>query len=312
MEEYPPNFLSGDILLTYGSICTGIGSETLAWHILKWKPKWFAEIDPYCSKLLLDHYKDIPNLGDITKREINEFTTCDVIVGGTPCQAFSINGIRKGMDDPRGRVTVRFLSILQNAQPKWVVWENVENILSIEEGRIFRYILDKLEECGYGWSYRVFDLRSFGYPQSRRRLFLVGTNRGCQYAFASLFNSTQYVTNKNETGKIQNGSMARVDGWAGDMTPKRMSNCIPTLKSSQGGEGTGIIVNGKLRKLTIREHERVQGFHDDYTILTRSAKQFSNSVRRSMIGNSFPPPILYWIGNRINFLENYYVQKSSI
>ena len=288
------------VSFTYGSLCSGIGSEVVAWNPLGWKPQWFSEIDPFCCSLLCQKYPDTPNLGDI--RKIRDAQKVDLIVGGTPCQSFSINSTRKGLDDPRGKLSLYFARVVARVQSKWVLWENVPNALSVDRGKAFGCIVRALGKCGYCLAYRVLDLQSFGVPQRRRRLFLVGYRGRCSKAVAALFDEVPAKTNGRQAKEVQQGGMVRIDGWTGDETPKRGVGCCPTLRSGQGGEGTGVIDRYGLRKLTVAEHERLQGFPDGYTAIEHRGKLATDKTRQRALGNAFPPPILRWLGHRIRFV----------
>ena len=144
---------------------------------LGWKPAWFSEIEKFPSEVLKYHYPLIPNLGDMTKiYETKPFkeNKIDLLVGGTPCQSFSMSGLRKGLKDPRGNLALKFCQLAKALQPKWIVWENVTGVLSSKKGRDFGTFLGALAKCGYGFSYRVLDAQNFGVPQRRRRVFVVG------------------------------------------------------------------------------------------------------------------------------------------
>lgn len=173
--------------MKYISVCSGIEAATVAWHPLGWEPLWFSEIEKFPSAVLAHHYPDIPNLGDMTKFKEWPDESVDLLVGGTPCQSFSIAGLRKGLDDPRGNLMLTYLAIAKRYRPDWLVWENVPGVLSSNEGRDFGAFLGALGELGYGWSYRVLDAQFFGIPQRRRRVFVVASLRGWQRAAAVLF-----------------------------------------------------------------------------------------------------------------------------
>ena len=163
--------------MRYGSVCSGIEAATVAWHPLGWTPAWFAEIDPFPCAVLAHHYPSIPNLGDMTKitgDDLDRAGAIDLLVGGTPCQSFSVAGLRKGLADPRGNLALEFLRLLDRTRARWVVWENVPGVLSSAGGRDFGAFLGALGELGYGWSYRVLDAQYFGVAQRRRRVFVVG------------------------------------------------------------------------------------------------------------------------------------------
>ena len=138
-------------------MCSGIEAATSAWHELGWKPVAFSEIEPFPSAVLKHHYPDVPNLGDMTKYKEWDIGTIDILVGGTPCQSFSVAGLRKGLEDPRGNLALVYCGILDKFRPKWFVWENVPGVLSSNGGRDFGSFLGALGELGYGWAYRVLD-----------------------------------------------------------------------------------------------------------------------------------------------------------
>ena len=161
--------------MNYLSVCSGIEAATCAWHDLGWKPVGFSEIEPFPSAVLKHHYPDVPNFGDMTKyKEWNINEPIELLVGGTPCQSFSVAGLRKGLDDPRGNLALTYVGILDKFKPKWCVWENVPGVLSSNGGRDFGSFLGALAELGYGFAYRVLDAQNFGVPQRRRRVFVVG------------------------------------------------------------------------------------------------------------------------------------------
>jgi DNA (cytosine-5)-methyltransferase 1 len=111
--------------LRYLSVCSGIEAATVAWHPLGWKAVGFAEIDKFPSAVLAHHYPDVPNFGDFTTIEADDVGPIDLLVGGTPCQSFSIAGLRGGLDDDRGNLALEFLKLAQRTRPRWLVWENV-------------------------------------------------------------------------------------------------------------------------------------------------------------------------------------------
>ena len=117
--------------MKYLSVCSGIEAATVAWHSLGWTPLAFSEIEKFPSQVLAHHYPNTPNLGDMTRyKEWNFESDVNVLVGGTPCQSFSVAGLRKGLDDPRGNLMLTYLAIAAKQRPKWVVWENVPGVLS--------------------------------------------------------------------------------------------------------------------------------------------------------------------------------------
>jgi DNA (cytosine-5)-methyltransferase 1 len=175
-------------MIKYGSVCSGVEAATVAWHSLGWQPQWFSEIEKFPSAVLKHHYPAVPNHGDMTKfKEWNDGRPIDVLVGGTPCQSFSVAGLRKGLDDPRGNLMLTYLAIAERYAPKWIVWENVPGVLSSNRGRDFGTFLGALGQLGYGFAYRVLDAQYFGVAQRRKRVFVVGYLGDWRRAAAVLF-----------------------------------------------------------------------------------------------------------------------------
>ena len=181
--------------MTYLSVCSGIEAATVAWHPLEWTPIAFSEIELFPCAVLSRHYPDVPNLGDMTRYKEWIFErSVDLLVGGTPCQSFSVAGLRAGLDDPCGNLMLVYLGLVRRFAPRWVVWENVLGVLSSHQGRDFGTFLGGLAECGYGFAYRVLDAQFVrveshprAVPQRRRRVFVVGHLGDWRAAAAVLF-----------------------------------------------------------------------------------------------------------------------------
>jgi DNA (cytosine-5)-methyltransferase 1 len=159
----------------YLSVCSGIEAASKAWEPLGWKPVAFSEIEPFPAAVLKHHWPEVQNLGDMTKHEQWNIPsgTVDLLVGGTPCQSFSVAGLRQGLKDPRGNLMLTYLGIAERLKPRWLVWENVPGVLSSNGGKDFGSFLGALGELGYEWAYRVLDAQWFGVAQRRRRVFVV-------------------------------------------------------------------------------------------------------------------------------------------
>jgi DNA (cytosine-5)-methyltransferase 1 len=169
------------------SVCSGIEAASSAWHPLGWKAVAFSEIEPFPCAVLAHHYPDVPNLGDMTKFKDWTDYAIDLLAGGTPCQSFSVAGLRKGLDDPRGNLMLTYGAIAARYRPRWLAWENVPGVLSSNGGRDFGTFLGMLGQLGYGFAYRVLDAQYFGVAQRRRRVFVVGCLGDWRSAAAVLF-----------------------------------------------------------------------------------------------------------------------------
>lgn len=178
--------------MRYGSVCSGIEAATEAWHPLGWEPAFFSEIDPWARAALEARHPHVPLHGDFTTIGAEDYGPIDLLVGGTPCQSFSIAGLRGGLGDERGNLALEFLRLAARKRPQWVVWENVPGVLSssdhdapdprppaidldgdhgpadgtevvvddeyeADENHAFASILAGFSELGYGWAYRVLD-----------------------------------------------------------------------------------------------------------------------------------------------------------
>lgn len=185
--------------LTYGSVCSGIEAATVAWHPLGWRPAFFAEVDPFCCALLECHYPNIPNLGNVWAEDFLEKASAlkpDVLIGGPPCQDFSIAGLRAGIHGARGQLSLRWVDIIHATRPAFAVTENVPGWLNVGGGGAFGAFLAKLVghdtplvppgQCGGRWTdagmaagpfgraaWRILDAQYFGLAQRRRRVFVV-------------------------------------------------------------------------------------------------------------------------------------------
>ena len=181
--------------MNYISVCSGIEAASVAWHPLGWNCLGVSEIEPFPSAVLAHHYPSVTNFGDMTKyKEWNINGAIDLLVGGTPCQSFSVAGLRQGLKDPRGNLMLTFLAIAEHFKPKWILWENVPGVLSSNGGKDFGSFLGGLGELGYGWAYRVLDAQwcrthrhPRAVPQRRRRVFVVGCLRDFTSAAKVLF-----------------------------------------------------------------------------------------------------------------------------
>ena len=161
--------------MRYLSVCSGMEAASVAWHPLGWTPVGFSEIEPFPCAILKHRFPNTPNYGSLTEYQSwpIEPGAIDLLVGGTPCQSFSVAGLRKGLADPRGNLALTFLGLADKLKPRWIVWENVPGVLSSGGGRDFGSFVGALGQLGYGWAMRILDAQHFGVPQRRRRVFVV-------------------------------------------------------------------------------------------------------------------------------------------
>jgi DNA (cytosine-5)-methyltransferase 1 len=288
--------------MRYASVCDGIGAAHVAWQPLGWECAWTSEIEPFPAAVV-DHHWKLKNLGDmtaITEEMLNECGSVDLLVGGTPCQSFSIAGKRLGLDDPRGNLALRFCQLAAIMQPRWIVWENVPGVLSSNDGRDFDAFLRGMASVGYFGAYRTLDAQYFGVPQRRRRVFAVFYLGDWRRGAAVLLEPAGYSPPAISSPKNQGDC---VFGYVGNMTPKfkaDMSLCL----NLGGGEGFGAVFpHGVARKFTPKEYERLQGFPDDYTLVTYRNKPAADGPRYRALGNSMAVPVMAWIGQRIQMVK---------
>ena len=231
--------------MRYVSIFSGVEAATLAWEPLGWEPLAFCEIDDFPSAVLSEHWPNVPNLGDITKvdwkKEIHG--AVDLVVGGSPCQSFSIAGKREGLKGASG-LMFEYIRCVQELMPRWFLWENVKGALSCEGGAAFGQLLREMDALGYGLAWRVLDAQFFGVAQRRERLFLVGhlgDARACEVLFEpeSMCWDTPSSREKRQAVAAASGRSVAQGGDAGCLNPadpqsKRIytpESCAPTLSS---------------------------------------------------------------------------------
>ena len=308
--------------MKYGSVCSGVEAATSAWHPLGWEPQWFSEIEKFPSAVLAHHYPYVPNLGDMTQfKEWPNDRPIDLLVGGTPCQSFSVAGLRKGLDDPRGNLMLTYLAIAERYQPRWLVWENVPGVLSSNRGRDFGTFLAALGQIGYGFAYRVLDAQYFGVAQRRRRVFVVGYLGDWRRAAAVLFERESlsgHPAPSRETREEVAKCLTTRTGSAYDPTTETLpvafdaynqtvSDVTTALRVSSGSIYDNTVMKYlKVRRLTPTECERLQGFPDNYTQIewrNKAAEDCPDGPRYKAMGNSMAVPVMRWIGERIQMVE---------
>ena len=280
--------------LRYLSVCSGIEAATVGWHPLGWIPVAFSEIEKFPCAVLAHHYPPVPNWGDMTKFQEWPHADVDVLVGGTPCQSFSVAGLRAGLADPRGNLALTYLAIAQRYRPRWVVWENVPGVLSsvshvapdpvppplpmdlgrdgqevdvedeydADEQHALWCFLSGLSELGYGFAYGTLDAQYFGLAQRRKRVFVVGYLGDWRRAAAVLFEReslSRHPAPRRET--------------------RQTAPTIPSRGSAGGGLGTDVDCDGGL----IPSHDIAQP-------LLAKTNSSHRADTESYVGVS-PPPV---------------------
>jgi DNA (cytosine-5)-methyltransferase 1 len=201
----------------------------------------YSEIERFPSEVLAHHYPHTPNLGDMTKfKEWNLGTNVDLLVGGTPCQSFSVAGLRKGLDDPRGNLMLTYLAIADKYRPRWLVWENVPGVLSSNGGKDFGVFLGALGELGYGFAYRVLDAQYFGVAQRRRRVFVVGYLGDWRAAAAVLFERHSLSGHSAPSREKREDPAKCLTRGAGQRYDFETEDLIPAYDTKQGLENQHI------------------------------------------------------------------------
>ncbi|EHA2804471.1 DNA adenine methylase, partial [Escherichia coli] len=377
--------------LCYGSVCSGIEAASIAWEPLGMRPVWFAEIESFPSAVLAHRWPHVANLGDMTKLAkkvlAGEIESPDVLVGGTPCQAFSIAGLRGGLDDERGALTLKYVE-LANAiddkraesflKPAVIVWENVPGVLSSADNAFGCFLaglagedvpfepgdrpesgksnafwrwdgktgchVPKWPQCGciYGpqrkVAWRILDAQYFGVAQRRRRVFVVASARTDLDPATVLFEfegvrrniapsrgegkeTTRYTSDIAIRSCDDTNIVAMAHGQGG--AEIKTDNSAPTLTCNHEAPIV-LLGDGRMRRLTPVECERLQGFPDGHTLIpTEKRKKVSSDElaylrknspdlneeeaamlaadgpRYKAIGNSMAIPVMRWIGERI-------------
>ena len=313
---------------TVGSVCSGIEAASVAWRPLGFKFEWFSEIGAFPSELLKHKYPFIENVGDMTKIpskiKNGEIIVPDIICGGTPCQAYSLAGQKKGLDDNRGNLTLKFVDVIDandemrirlGLTKTIVFWENVEGVLTDKTNAFGCFIsalagLPDIMENQCKWpkagilrgskrnvAWRVLDAKYFGVPQQRRRLYLIASGKDI------LPENILFEEHINEP--LPNFPNRPLSFIKGKHTFEIFRGYTDCLYSSYGTKWNGnaaanngslfVVQDGRLRRLSPLECERLMGLPDNYTQI-EGAKRTN---RYQAIGNSWTIPVIEWIGKRI-------------
>lgn len=308
--------------MTVGSLCSGIEAASVAWSNMGGAFLWFAEIAPFQARFLANKYPQVPNIGDIcsipTKIENREIPSVDIICGGTPCQAFSLTGHKRGLDDERGKLTLKFIEVVDandriRGKPSIVFWENVEGVLK-DKTNAFGCFISSLAGCESiipitQWpnaglvrgpkrnvAWRVLDAKFFGVPQQRKRLYVIAG--GVDFHPENIL----FELHENQLGCFSKTALMFEKGGKRFEVFREYTDC---LYSAYGTKWNGnaaayngslfVAEDGRLRRMTPLECERLMGFPDNYTNVTFA----SPTNRYQGVGNSWAVPVVKWIGERL-------------
>ena len=324
--------------MRYLSLFSGIEAASVACNGMGWEAMAFAEIDPFPSAVLANRFPGVPNLRDVTKVNWRSFVKkCgrpDLVVGGSPCQSFSIAGTRTGLEGASGLMW-EYGRAVRDVRPEWVLWENVPGALSSSNGEDFRCLLESLDALGYGLAWRVLDAQFFGVAQRRERVFLVG-RLGSRPPVEVLFEpeSLRWDIESSAEKRANLTKKAGRSPCSSGFEPITMADLnantaigydmVGTLKvggdapsvcyRERAGCDKGALVSEVVRRLTPRECERLQGFPDDWTLIQwkgRPAEECPDGPRYKAIGNSMAVPVMRWIFERMDACEGVWQRSGS-
>lgn len=297
--------------MKYISVCSGIEAATQAWAPLGWEAVCFSEIEPFPCAVLAHHYPDVPNVGDMMTFDWKQYSgKADVVIGGTPCQSFSIAGLRGGLDDDRGNLTLKFVEVCNDVRPDFIVWENVPGVLS-DKTNAFGCLLaglvgsdtplvSPLERGRWTDSgmvagptrtaaWRVLNAQFFGLAQRRRRVFVISCPRNGANPSEILFEL-----------KDLPGNIAKIRA-------RTLFCCDTGLRTYGRSSKNNVLIDieaDTARLLTPLEEERAFGFQDNYTNIPYGRPRYPDQIcpdghRYRSLGNSMARSVMEWIGRRI-------------
>lgn len=228
--------------MRYVSLFSGIEAASVAWEPLGWEPVAFSEIEPFPCELLAKRFPGVPNLGDVSNIDWSEYVgSVDLVVGGSPCQAFSVAGRRRGLVDERGRLMLEYVRAVREIHPSWVLWENVPGVLSQSNGDAFETLQRELADCGYSLAWRTLDAQFFGVAQRRRRVFLVGHLGEDAYPAAVLFERESLrwdsPSSKAKRKELARASRGRAGGGGGAGGAWAVEGNVCDREARQNGSG---------------------------------------------------------------------------
>ncbi len=301
---------SAERRLRVASFFAGIGGFDLGFERAGMESVWQCELKPFCVDILEQHWASIPRATDIRKVSANDIPYASVWVGGFPCQDVSLArmGPRSGLRGKQSGLFYDFAELIGERRPPLVVLENVAALLSSHSGRDFAVLLRTLAELGYGVAWRVLDSRYFGVPQSRTRVFVVGSLGGTASAGSVLFEFERGDRDSEKGGKDGTKPVSPFAVSVGNPEQgfvKKLAHCLYAESARHTGTDWSrnyvSYPDGRVRRLTPLETERLQGFPDNWTMLKEENddKNTLDSARYHACGNAVSVPVAEWLGQRI-------------
>ena len=319
------------MIKTVGSICSGIEAASVAWNPLGLSFQWFSEIAAFPSKVLREKFPNIENLGNMNGISTlllgKKICAPDLICGGTPCQAFSLAGWKKGLEDTRGNLTLKFVDIIEandavreqeNLPTCTVFWENVEGVLT-DKTNAFGCLISSLAGLDEvltlkRWptagllrgtkrnvAWRVLDAKYFGLPQQRRRLYVLAGGKN--------FKPENILFERHTNDLAVYPSFAlrfEKDGHSFEIF-REYSDCLYAAYATKWNGNAAayngslfVVQDGRIRRFSPLECERMMGFPDNYTNILGARR----TNRYQAIGNSWAVPVVRWIGERLIHNDN--------
>lgn len=300
-------------MLRVASFFSGIGGLELGLERAGCTVTFQCEVKPFCLKILEQHWPEVPRHTDIRKVTNEEIPDSDVWTAGFPCQDLSLArmGARSGLRGSQSRLFHDFVRLLGRGLPGTVVLENVHGLLSSHGGRDFAIVLKALDELGYGVAWRVLNSKNFGVPQQRRRVYVVGVHRDPESAAKILFEPecSDWDASPSRPDEKKSDSLFQTVVGNPRKGPlvKALAHCI--YAESARHTGTDWSRNyvwypdGRVRRFTPNEVERVQGFPDNWTLPNQAdeiAADKLDSLRYHAVGNAVTPQVAEWLGHRLN------------
>ena len=294
------------------SFFSGIGGLDLGLERAGFSVRFHCEVKPFCRDILQQHWPDLPIDEDIRRLDDSRIPEADVWAAGFPCQDLSLArmGPRSGLRGDQSGLFHDFMRLVRGRTPRAIILENVHGLLSSHGGRDFTVVLQALDELGYGVAWRVLNSKDFGVPQQRRRVYIIAMHRDPRGAGKVLFEPECGDWNSKKGRQDEEKSASFFQTIIGNTSEGPLVKSIAHCIYAESARHTGTdwsrnyvwYPDGKVRRFTPNEVERVQGFPDDWTrprnFDERQADRI-DSLRYHAVGNAVTPPVAEWVGQRL-------------